>query len=286
MTAMITDRGQQTVMYRNGSVYSPADPFATAVLVHNDRVAWVGEETGADSLIDPTMVTVDLDGLILVPGFVGRVAEGDESADTDEVLARAGYTAGVVFTDRGVSLRSIYTNDSHDLPDTVRVASPGEEFVGTEDHGLLLAASLEDEAWIDIVKEQLKLGTAIGLVGDTSIVGAPETPNPWAWATKALRLDSQESIGLPTRATFTAQTRGLKRLFRAGGPFGGQIVPDAPVDFVGWRAEALMVQTADSRIAAWSTDPRARTPLLPELSDTSYPEARLARVGSRELSWS
>ena len=34
-------------LYRNGSVYSAADPFATAMLVDGDTVAWVGSEHAA-----------------------------------------------------------------------------------------------------------------------------------------------------------------------------------------------------------------------------------------------
>ncbi|GEM_PF-1431145 len=278
-------RGDETVMYRNGSVYSPADPFATAVLVQGERVVWVGEEAGADSVVDDSMHTVDLDGLILVPGFVGRIDASQASQDTDVQLAQSGYTASVVAQDDSWHLRQVFTDQTLDLPSAVRVAETSQNFTDIEDSGLLLSADLNDEQWIDVVKDQLKAGSAVGLVSSSSVVGDSTTLNPWEWATRGLRLNSQDSVGLPSRATFTAQTRGLRRLFRAGGPFGGQIVPDAPADFVGWRAEALMVQTADTRIAAWSTDPRARTPLLPELNEHSFPIAQIARVGSRELSW-
>jgi len=35
--------------------------------------------------------------------------------------------------------------------------------------------------------------------------------------------------------------------------------------------EALMVQVADGRVQSWSTDPRARTPLLPALDTGTDP---------------
>ena len=47
-------------LYRNGSVYSAADPFATAMLVDGDTVAWVGSEHAAASLPDSRMRVVDL----------------------------------------------------------------------------------------------------------------------------------------------------------------------------------------------------------------------------------
>ncbi|KNC19511.1 amidohydrolase [Arthrobacter sp. RIT-PI-e] len=58
------------VLYRNGSVYSPADPFATAMLVDGDTVAWVGSEHAAANLTGPDVTTVDLDGALITPGFV------------------------------------------------------------------------------------------------------------------------------------------------------------------------------------------------------------------------
>ncbi|RJT76448.1 amidohydrolase [Arthrobacter cheniae] len=58
------------VLYRNGSVYSPADPFATAMLVDGGTVAWVGTEHAAANLTGPDVRTVDLDGALITPGFV------------------------------------------------------------------------------------------------------------------------------------------------------------------------------------------------------------------------
>ena len=34
----------KTVLYRNGSVYTAADPFATAMVVDGGTVAWVGSD--------------------------------------------------------------------------------------------------------------------------------------------------------------------------------------------------------------------------------------------------
>jgi hypothetical protein len=66
----------------------------------------------------------------------------------------------------------------------------------------------------------------------------------------------------------------------------GQLVPGAPASFAIWRVDELMVQVADDRVQAWSTDPRARTPLLPAL-DTENPPSCLATVhGGNELFWS
>ena len=57
-------------LYRNGSVYSAADPFATAMLVDGDTVAWVGSEHAATSIQDSRMEVVDLHGALVAPGFV------------------------------------------------------------------------------------------------------------------------------------------------------------------------------------------------------------------------
>lgn len=57
-------------LYRNGSVYSAADPLATAMLVDGGTVAWVGGEHAATSIQDATMMVVDVQGALITPGFV------------------------------------------------------------------------------------------------------------------------------------------------------------------------------------------------------------------------
>uniref|UniRef100_UPI0039EE5B97 amidohydrolase family protein n=1 Tax=Sinomonas sp. G460-2 TaxID=3393464 RepID=UPI0039EE5B97 len=61
---------RELTLYRNGSVYSTADPLASAMLVDGGTVAWVGSEEAATSIAGPTVRTVDLDGAVVTPGFV------------------------------------------------------------------------------------------------------------------------------------------------------------------------------------------------------------------------
>lgn len=65
-----TPAPRKVTLYRNGSVYTAADPFATAMLVDGDTVAWVGSEQAATSIADSSMDVVDLHGALLAPGFV------------------------------------------------------------------------------------------------------------------------------------------------------------------------------------------------------------------------
>ncbi|WP_414169837.1 amidohydrolase [Streptoverticillium reticulum] len=59
----------RTVLLRNGTVHSPADPFATAMVVEHGSVAWVGSEGAADSFADGVDEVVDLDGALVTPAF-------------------------------------------------------------------------------------------------------------------------------------------------------------------------------------------------------------------------
>ncbi|MDK1473312.1 amidohydrolase family protein [Streptomyces sp. 549] len=62
-------RPPRTVLLRGGEVHSPADPFATAMVVEGDAVAWVGSEGAADSFADGVDETVHLDGALVTPAF-------------------------------------------------------------------------------------------------------------------------------------------------------------------------------------------------------------------------
>ncbi|MEU6540077.1 amidohydrolase [Streptomyces sp. NPDC047000] len=58
-----------TVLLRRGEVHSPADPFATAMVVERGQVAWVGSEGAADAFADAADEVIDLDGALVTPAF-------------------------------------------------------------------------------------------------------------------------------------------------------------------------------------------------------------------------
>ncbi|MDO4917858.1 MAG: amidohydrolase, partial [Rothia sp. (in: high G+C Gram-positive bacteria)] len=72
-------------------------------------------------------------------------------------------------------------------------------------------------------------------------------------------------------SAFNAMTRGVYRALGESNPAVGQLVSSAPAHIAQWEATELMVQAPDTRVAAWSTDPRARIPLLPVLEEGNLP---------------
>lgn len=95
-----TDGPSGTVLLRGGTVYSPADPFATAMVTEGDRIVWVGSEGAADSLAHSADEVIRLDGALVTPAFTdahihatatGLVLTGLDLASAgsrEEVLAR------------------------------------------------------------------------------------------------------------------------------------------------------------------------------------------------------
>jgi|694.fasta_scaffold102168_3 predicted amidohydrolase YtcJ len=59
-----------SVLLRHGHVYSPEDPFATAMLVAEGRIAWIGDDSGAQLHADDAEVALDLRGAWVAPAFV------------------------------------------------------------------------------------------------------------------------------------------------------------------------------------------------------------------------
>ena len=94
---------------------------------------------------------------------------------------------------------------------------------------------------------------------------SPVTPLlPWSSVRACLEHNNQEER-ISARAAFLGHTRAGWRAAKYPNPMAGQLVPGSPASFAVWDAEELMVQVADGRVQSWSTDPRARTPLLPAL---------------------
>ncbi|MEU0720961.1 amidohydrolase [Streptomyces lavendulocolor] len=93
---------------------------------------------------------------------------------------------------------------------------------------------------------------------------SPVTPlDPWG-TVRAAAFHRTPEHRISVRAGFTAHTRGGWRA--TGRDDAGVLVPGAPADYAVWRADELVVQAPDDRVARWSTDPRSGTPGLPDLT--------------------
>ncbi|WP_247040501.1 amidohydrolase [Arthrobacter rhizosphaerae] len=100
---------------------------------------------------------------------------------------------------------------------------------------------------------------------------SPVTPlRPWESVRACLEHSNPEQR-ISARAAFLGHTRAGWRAAKYSNPMAGQLVPGAPASFAVWEVEELMVQVADGRVQSWSTDPRARTPLLPALDTGASP---------------
>jgi predicted amidohydrolase YtcJ len=112
---------------------------------------------------------------------------------------------------------------------------------------------------------------------------SPVTPlRPWA-SVRACLQHNNPAEQISARAAFLGHTRAGWRAARYRNPMAGQLVPGAPASFAVWEVEELMVQVADGRVQSWSTDPRARTPLLPALDTGSEPGCLQTVRDGREL---
>jgi predicted amidohydrolase YtcJ len=101
---------------------------------------------------------------------------------------------------------------------------------------------------------------------------SPVTPvDPWAGVRAAMHHHEADQR-ISARAAFRASTRGGWRLAGLDHTGAGELRVGAPAHLAVWRAEHLAVQAPGGR-GSWSTDARAGTPLLPDLS----PEAPAPR---------
>jgi predicted amidohydrolase YtcJ len=112
---------------------------------------------------------------------------------------------------------------------------------------------------------------------------SPVTPlRPWSSVRACLEHHNHDEQ-ISARAAFLGHTRAGWRAARYQNPMAGQLVPGAPASFAVWDVEELMVQVSDGRVQSWSTDPRARTPLLPALDTGTDPVCLQTVRDGREL---
>jgi predicted amidohydrolase YtcJ len=119
-----------------------------------------------------------------------------------------------------------------------------------------------------------RAGVPLAFGSDTPVTAF----DPWG-AVRAAAWHRTESERITVRAAFNAHTRGGWRAARRDE--GGLIALGAPASIAVWDVPGdLTVQTPDARVAAWSTDPRAGVPQLPDLHpDAPLPRCVLTLVG-------
>ncbi|MFF0267880.1 amidohydrolase [Kribbella sp. NPDC004536] len=100
-------------------------------------------------------------------------------------------------------------------------------------------------------------------------------------AVRAAAFHHEPSERITVRAAFQAHTRGGWRA--VGIDDAGVLAPSTAATYAIWQSDAeLVVQTPDQRVAAWSTDPRAGVPVLPDLSEGT-PTCLRTAVGGRVI---
>ena len=111
---------------------------------------------------------------------------------------------------------------------------------------------------------------------------APVTPaEPWR-ALRAAVHHRTAGSGISARAALLAHTRGGHRAARRTGRGAGTIAVGAPAQFAVVSAGELVRPAADPAVQRWSTDPRSRVPLLPDLSpDAELPTTLCTVVDGR-----
>lgn len=59
-----------SILFRNGVIHSPADPFAEALLIEDGVITWLGADDSAAGFVSRADEVVDLNGLLVTAGFV------------------------------------------------------------------------------------------------------------------------------------------------------------------------------------------------------------------------
>ncbi len=156
--------GGPPLLLRGGTVYTPADPFATAMLVDSGTVAWVGGDSAGTMLAGAGVAVRELQGDLVTPAFVDAHVHL-----TDTGLARAG-------TDLSQARSGA---DVLDLVAKAARARPGRPVLGhgwddtAWDDPRLPARSLLDAAAGDVPVYLARVDVHSALVSSALVAGDP-----------------------------------------------------------------------------------------------------------------
>lgn len=180
----MTERTNRTVLLRGGNVYSPADPFATAMLVEGEHIAWVGSDGAAEAYAETADEVVELDGALVTPAFVD---------------------AHVHATSAGLALTGL------DLTGATSLAAALERIAGAVDGGVLIGHGWDETAWPEGRPPTLaELDAAAG----GAAVYLSRTDVHSALASTALRARTEGLAALPGYASDGPLTRDAHHAVR------------------------------------------------------------------------
>lgn len=209
----------------SGQVYALSERFATALLIEDGVIAWIGSDAGAQVHMTEVDEWLDLGGDLLTPGFV-------------------------------------HINDAHPAPGQGFVFGTRSEVPVADRWAPREWDAAADMSLGVVPRDPCRLRSRIAAGAPTALVPAPDEPSGWSTIRAAVHGVAPDER-ITARAAFSALTRGAWRLL--GHPDRGVIEVGAEATFVQWAVGELIVETPDERISNWSTDPRAATPGLPPL---------------------
>lgn len=234
-------------LFSGGAIYSPV-PDATAMLIEDHSIVWIGDEAAAQVYLDTDTEVVDLAGAFVAPPFIDGAYLGGASEGCSNLIVNDLETSNPISS-----------------------ASPILLYQELSDYALseLLAAHNSGQQSISICLDPVLATTARVLAKN----GIPfcfgswgRYSSPWEWLD--LATGSSANPGLSERAAFIAATRGAMRVFpNINWETRGVLDAGERANFAIWHGEGVQVRAADERIAAWSTDPRSGVPGLPEFHD-------------------
>ncbi|GAA2010627.1 amidohydrolase family protein [Nakamurella flavida] len=123
-------------------------------------------------------------------------------------------------------------------------------------------------------------GVSLALGSDAPVT----VPDPWAIVQAAVHHQTAGS-GLSPRSALVAHTRGGHRAARRTERGVGTIGVGAPADLAVVAAGDLVFPPGDSAVQRWSTDPRSRVPLLPDLTPGAPLPTTLATLVDGRVVW-
>lgn len=240
----------------------------------------VAHVVGSQARIDAFVSGAPEDLAIMDYPIDGHKDRAAVSAETFVAAPLAAQASQFVLVDAPAELRSVLESLSD--PD-VRTHAQRHMYrllvaceVGPEDIAALansgLAVTLDPKVGDQPLADLLGAGAQLSFVLDPH--------DPWSSVQAAV---FGVSRGITARAAFSASTRWGYRAI--GHHESGVLAPGSAADAVQWRVADLVVQSADSRVSAWSTDPRAGTPGLPDLTPgAELPDLQRVWIKGREMS--